>query len=183
MSLRHAILGFLSLCPLSGYELRKHMDESTGHFWSADQAQIYRTLAQLVTDGCVDVRDIPQSGKPDRREHSITAAGLRELDAWLASPIGYAPAREAFLVRLFFIGRLGLDATLSILDARAAEASNVVRELAALRDEVSRELPKHIDLAQQLRLATLDNGLRHARAELDWATDLSTALRSGRVES
>ena len=169
MSLRHAILGFLSICPQSGYELRKHMDESTGHFWPADQAQIYRTLTQLLTDGLIDVRDIAQAGKPDRREHRINEHGSSELDAWLTSPITYAPAREPFLLRLFFVGRLGTGPVLAVLEERAASAKERLQTLTALRDTIRAELPPVLDLALRLRLATLDNGIVHARAELSWA--------------
>lgn len=176
MSLRHAILGFLSICPLSGYDLRKHMDESTGHFWPADQAQIYRTLAQLVTDGLVDVQDVAQSGKPDRREHRINERGLLELDSWLGSPITYAPAREAFLLRLFFVGRLGATQTLAVLNERAESAKELLTTLRALRESIQRELPEQLDITLRLRLATLDNGIVHAQAELEWVQHLATEM-------
>ncbi len=80
MSLKQAILGFLSVAPMTGYTLRKNMDASVAHFWPADQTQIYRTLSTLVDDGLVDVRVIHQDGKPDQREHHILPAGLAELD-------------------------------------------------------------------------------------------------------
>ena len=54
MSLKHAVLGFLSIAPMTGYDLRKHMEESVAHFWPADQAQIYRTLGP------------PRGGRPGR---------------------------------------------------------------------------------------------------------------------
>ena len=46
MSLEHAILGFLTYRPMSGYDLKKFFDESVRHFWSAPQSQIYRTLGR-----------------------------------------------------------------------------------------------------------------------------------------
>ena len=175
MSLKHAVLGFLSIAPMSGYDLRKHMEESVAHFWPADQAQIYRTLGHLAADGLVDVRTIPQEGKPDRREHSITDAGLAELDSWLAAPVEYVPSREVFLVRLFFVGRLGTDRVRAVLEERAEEA----RELAAVLEqtgEAARQAVANPDLETRLRLATLANGLVHARAELVWAQDLLAEL-------
>ncbi|MBO3085997.1 PadR family transcriptional regulator [Cellulomonas fengjieae] len=177
MSLKHAVLGFLSIAPMTGYDLRKHMEESVAHFWPADQAQIYRTLGHLAADGLVSVETIPQEGKPDRREHSITDAGLAELDAWLASPVEYAPSREAFLVRLFFVGRLGVDQVRAVLQERADEA----RELAAVLDQTRTATEEALtdvepNLEMRLRLATLANGLVHARAELAWAQDLLTDL-------
>jgi len=175
MSLKHAVLGFLSIAPMSGYDLRKHMEESVAHFWPADQAQIYRTLGHLASEGLVEVRTIPQEGKPDRREHSITDGGLAELDSWLASPVEYVPSREVFLVRLFFVGRLGTDRVRAVLEERAAEA----RELAAVLEQTregARQAVPDPDLETRLRLATLANGLMHARAELEWAQDLLAEL-------
>ncbi len=55
MSLRSAVLELLSIRPTSGYELKKLIDSSVGHFRSADQSQIYRTLNGLV-DGQLDSR-------------------------------------------------------------------------------------------------------------------------------
>ena len=177
MSLKHAVLGFLSIAPMSGYDLRKHMEESVAHFWPADQAQIYRTLGHLAADGLVDVRTIPQEGKPDRREHSITDAGLAELDSWLAAPVEYVPSREVFLVRLFFVGRLGTDRVRAVLEERAAEARELAAVLEQTRERRSgRRSPASADLEMRLRLATLANGLVHARAELDWAQDLLAEL-------
>ena len=36
MSLKHAILGFLSLQPMTGYDLKKAFDQSVRHFWPAN---------------------------------------------------------------------------------------------------------------------------------------------------
>ena len=38
MSLKHAILGFLSFAPLTGYDLKKAFDRSVQHFWPANQS-------------------------------------------------------------------------------------------------------------------------------------------------
>jgi len=175
MSLKHAVLGFLSIAPMTGYDLRKHMEESVAHFWPADQAQIYRTLGHLAADDLVSVRTIPQEGKPDRREHSITAAGLAELDSWLSAPVEYVPSREVFLVRLFFVGRLGTDRVRTVLQERAEEARELAAVLEQTRDGATQAVA-HPDLEVRLRLATLANGLVHARAELEWAEDLLAQL-------
>ena len=39
MSLKHAILGFLSFKALSGYDLKKAFDNSVRHFWTANRAK------------------------------------------------------------------------------------------------------------------------------------------------
>ena len=175
MSLRHALLGFLAICPMSGYDLRRSMHESVAHFWPVDQSQIYRTLAQLEKDGLVQVHEVHQEGRPDRRDHSITPDGLAALDDWLGSPAEYTPAREPFLLRLFFVARLGPERTRAVLEERVAEAREMLAVLAATLGAVeAASVPQ--DLGARLRLATLDNGAAHARAELEWAERLLGTL-------
>ena len=173
MSLRHAVLGFLAHGPLTGYDLRKAMDASVAHFWPADQAQIYKTLSRLVEEGLVAVDVVEQDGRPNRREHRVLPAGLAELDAWLAAPMGYAPSREPFLLRVFFAGRLGPEHARRVLDERAAEAAELLRELREV-ERVTAEALRGVgalDLEQRLRLATLANGIYHAEAELAWVAE------------
>ena len=47
MELKHAILGLLSIQPMSGYDLNRAFSNTVAHFWYADQSQIYRTLDKL----------------------------------------------------------------------------------------------------------------------------------------
>lgn len=170
MSLRHAILGFLAHCPMTGYDLKRHMAGTVGHFWTADQAQIYRTLSGLVSDGLVAVETHEQAAKPNRQVHSIRPEGLAELDHWLAAPMGHTPTREPFLMRLFFAGRLGPGGVCRLLEARIAETGALLCALEAIRAEA--QMAAETGLEGRLRLATLENGVAHARVERDWARAL-----------
>jgi DNA-binding PadR family transcriptional regulator len=173
MSLTYAILGFLSVQPMSGYDLKKAFDGSVGHFWTADQAQIYRTLTRLIEDGLVEASHIEQEGKPDRKEHRLTDDGSAELDNWLASPEEPQPTREPFLLKVFFAGRLGPEPVQQMLAHRLDAGEQqlaVLKEIAVAVDQALADKP--IDLDQQLRNATLDNGIRHTQAEIDWARTL-----------
>lgn len=167
MSLRHAILGFLSVRPMSGYDLKKVIDESVGHFWMADQSQIYRTLTSLVDGGLASRETVIQDGRPNQHVHSATDVGLAELDRWLASPLQPQSSREPFLARLFFAERMPADEIRQLLETRRQEAS---QQLAALElITVPDVVPEHIsEIEYVLRMATLANGITHARAELDW---------------
>ncbi|GAA4907706.1 PadR family transcriptional regulator [Stackebrandtia albiflava] len=163
MSLRHAILGLLSIQPMSGYELKKVVDESVGHFWSADQSQIYRTLAALVEDGLATRRTVVQEERPNLHLHSPTDLGLAELDSWLTSPLPSQPAREPFLARLFFADRMPPERIRELLDTRRSEVS---AHLATLKAVTVPEETTGIGPA--LRLATLDFGVAQAEAEIAW---------------
>jgi PadR family transcriptional regulator AphA len=171
MSLRHAILGFLSVRPFTGYDLKKAFDSSVRHFWSTDRAAIYRTLGELEASGLTRSERVPGTTRPDRHVHHLTDAGAVELDRWLRTPIPPPLRREPFLVQLFFSDRLApaeLDrlfaAELAAADADAA----ALRAIAvALRQDPSDRLPPGV-------VATLHAGLRSHSAWRDW---LVTARR------
>ena len=171
MALDALILGLLDLRPMTGYDLKKTFDGTVAHFWSADQSQIYRTLARLEQDGLVDVRVIPQPGRPDRREHRLTDDGRARLGEWLRSPLPDEKAREPFLGRLFLVGREDDPELVRALLAERREAAR--RQLAVLEAIPTADGG---DLAARLRTATLHKGIADHRAELAWLDELEAAL-------
>lgn len=171
MSLRHAVLGLLSHGPLTGYDLKKHVDGSVAHFWQADQAQIYRTLAGLVADGFAEVHVVAQDGRPDRKEHHVTAGGLAELGDWLASPLAVDVVREPFLARVFFAGRLPPSGVAALLDQREGAARAQLERLRALLPSADAAAAAG-GLGGLLRRATLINGIRHVETELAWLDEV-----------
>jgi DNA-binding PadR family transcriptional regulator len=176
MSLRHAILGLLAHSPMTGYDLRKSIAQSVGHFWTADQAQIYRTLASLVQDNLVSVETLHQDDKPNRRLHSILPTGEVELNDWLNTPLQHVPIREPFLLKIFLGGRQGSGSILKLLRSRIDEADEMIATLTAIKAHFNNDSPP--DLQTRLHLATLENGLAHARAEREWAHKLSLEIQS-----
>ena len=96
MSLDAAILGFLGERPRSGYDLKTRcFDGAAKDFWTADQAQIYRTLERLQGSKLVTATRKRQAGKPDRKVYSITELGRRTLTAWLGVALSTDRTREA----------------------------------------------------------------------------------------
>jgi PadR family transcriptional regulator, regulatory protein AphA len=177
MSLRHAVLGFLSLRPLTGYDLKKYLDAGVGHFWTADQAQIYRSLSQLSDEGLVEVHVIAQDSRPDRKEHHITPAGLAELDEWLRSPLEPRAIREPFLVKVFFASRLPPGDTANMIDARVAAADRQLDELRRVATQAMAAMAQEPPTIEELlSTATLESGIRHVVTELEWLRDLRRDL-------
>ncbi|WP_283134560.1 PadR family transcriptional regulator [Rhizohabitans arisaemae] len=181
MSLRHALLGFLSLRPLTGYDLKKLFDGTVRHFWTADQAQIYRTLVQLGAEGLADVSVVPQDGRPARKEHRLTAAGQAALRDWLSGPTAEPPVREAFLIKVFFGAHLTAEELRTMLDDRIGQARERLSALRAVA-AAHRDAPPRLD--RLLRLATVENGIRHIEVEIEWlealrvdVTDPDTGMR------
>jgi PadR family transcriptional regulator, regulatory protein AphA len=107
MSLKHTLLGFLNYGPQTGYDLKKHMDNSTQFFWHARLSQIYPALKQMEKDGWVESTITPQEGKPDKKYYLITDEGRTALTGWLNEfPGEISPDKRPELLRIFFAGAL-----------------------------------------------------------------------------
>lgn len=164
--MKYALLGLLAERDMTGYDL-KHMLDSSG-LWSADQSQIYRTLASLVEGGLATRRTVVQHDRPNQHPHSITVAGTRDLDAWLSGPLEVMPGeRDPFLVRLRFLGRLGAGEARRTLAARRGE---ILALQASLHED---RWPRGARLDFALQYATRARQLAQVRTELAWleATD------------
>lgn len=175
MSLEHAILGFLAGGPMTGYDLKtRGFDRTASHVWTADQAQVYRTLDRLVKRRLATSRAVPQRGKPDRRLYSITPRGREELAAWLASREDLPPHRDPFLLRLLFASDLSDDDLLRLLaDTRTAYMARLerIRARIAATPERSRE--------DAMRRLTMEASAASARAAVDWIDSCADRVRAG----
>jgi len=98
----NALLGILSLRPMSGYDIRQMVSSSIGYFWSESYGQIYPGLKRLAAAGLVEKKTERNKGKPDRHLYSITADGRERLREWLKIPVSEEVARNELLLKLFF---------------------------------------------------------------------------------
>src|SRR4051812_17053194 len=97
-----ALLGLLTLKPMSGYELRRLIAQSIGHFWGESYGQLYPSWKRLESAGLTTKRS--EAGK--KREkffYSIPAKGRERLQEWLRLPPKPQPPRSELLLKLFFL--------------------------------------------------------------------------------
>jgi PadR family transcriptional regulator, regulatory protein AphA len=182
MSLDHAILGFLSYQPYSGYDLKKIFDTSIRHFWPADQSQIYRTLSRLTENGWAQMERIPQEYRPDRKVYHITEAGRAALREWLSGPPPLDAPRSAPLIQVFFSGQLSDAEILVKFEGYAA----IMRAILAQYDQVGGQLGPFLQEIPSPRehffwLLTLENGIANMRANLAWAESVIERIKNGQV--
>jgi len=154
MSLKHAILGFLSYLPLSGYDLKKAFDRSVQHFWPANQSQIYRTLAELEEQSLVTKEIIEREERLDMKVYHITKAGRGELHAWLTSPLPERDDREPFLIQVYFSGQLSDVETLNLFHAKLKETEERLAVYETVHQMIQNTPPKIQD-PRAVFLATL----------------------------
>ncbi len=130
MSLENGILGYLSMKPLSGYDIKKLFNMSAAFFWPADQAQIYRSLKRLVDEGAIELSEYSQGETVNRKVYSITDKGRAVLREWLIAPkesdfISHLP----FVMHLFFSGALTQEEQLAFIDEQLKVNYGFVQKL------------------------------------------------------
>jgi PadR family transcriptional regulator AphA len=182
MSLEHAILGYLTYQPFSGYDLKKIFDHSVRHFWYADQSQIYRTLARLTEQGWAGVEVVEQTERPDRKVYSITPAGQAELRRWLAGPFPVEAQHSGPLIQVFFAGQLSDEEILE----KFKQAAEIFRATLDRYSQVPSQIGEYVEMVQSPRetyfwMLTLAEGIQTTQANLAWAEGVIEKIRSGRL--
>jgi len=166
LSPAHALLGLLVRGERYGYDLKRTVDQEFAPFWRIDFAQLYRSLAKMQRAAWIRARVAPGAGGPERKVYTLTAAGRRAFDAWLADP---AVDRDQFFVKL----RLAADAGVS-------PAQLVEQQRRALEEERDARLEIHRaakETGDRGRLALANAALRETEAMLV-ALELSAAIVS-----
>lgn len=171
MALRNAILVSLSDGPMSGYDLAKHFDQSIGFFWRATHSQIYRELAKLKDRGFVSAEHIAQSSKPNRIIYSITAEGRVAVLDWSRHPSMPDPVKDDFLVRLYGLEHMDVEALREHLAQRLEEHRDRFNKFSAMTKEMVPETIGDIG-----RLRGLEIGLRYEREWAIWCEETLEVL-------
>lgn len=170
---RVAVLGMLTMEPMTGYRLREMIGASVGHFWQESFGQLYPTLHALERDGLIAADRI--TGKGRRKvEYTITDAGWDALRTWLASEAeSLASNRSELLLQVFFGRHAAPGIVVSHLERHRATLLTAREQYRAFQravlDERSPDRPYW--------LATIRHGLAMAEAGLAWVDETVEELR------
>jgi PadR family transcriptional regulator AphA len=176
MSIKYAILGFLSWEPLTGYDLKKRFAESEVLYWSGNNNQIYRALVELRQDGWVTQAIHDQPSGPSRKVYTITEKGLAELRQWVMTAPEPPQLRSPFLVQLTWTDQLTAG---ELDDLLAAYEEEVRVKLLMLREQAKRTpdepTPRGVLLWRSMAAHVND----FYEWELDWVRRLRVDVREG----
>lgn len=165
----YVILGFLSQGEArSGYEIRKLIALTVGHFWNESFGQLYPELRRLTKLGWITtVADATATRR--RARYRITAAGRRVLAAWLAQPPKTERVRNELLLKVFFGHEMQSDA----LHAHLRNARDRWHADAERLAETQRQLiADDSELAELVYyIATVRHGRWVRAARMRWAEE------------
>ena len=172
-STEFAILGLLTLKPMSGYEMRQLIAQSIGHFWGESYGQLYPSLKRLETEGLVSKR-AEIGTKRDKLIYSITPAGWEKLQQWLAQAPKPQPPRSELLLKLFFLTAEDEPIQRTHVLAARDRAIQELKHFGYIEEKLQAEHGNHPQLQQWL--ITLNFGRHQAEARLRWADETLETL-------
>ena len=176
---KYAILGVLSYGPMSGYAIKKFIQQSISNFWNESYGQIYPILKQLTAEGLASSHTEKQEGKPERYMYTLTGKGWEALQQWLTEPAEHLVGRVEILLKLFFGRHAAVSTSIEHVQRFRTLQAQLLRKYA--------EIEKHInascsDETERLYLLmTVSYGLHESRALVTWC-DETLATLSRRAE-
>ncbi len=176
MSIKHAILGFLSWQPMTGYELKKLFAESPTFYWSGNNNQIYRALVELHEGNLVSQTVEQQERLPARKIYTITEAGRAELRQWITAAPEPPQLKNTFLMQLAWADQLGaeeLDALLAQYEEEVAVHGLMMRTQQGRRVMYPDRTPREVFLWDRI----MENWIAYYDHELEWVRRLRADIR------
>ncbi|HEX9116797.1 MAG TPA: PadR family transcriptional regulator [Anaerolineae bacterium] len=176
MSIKHAILGFLSWRSLAGYDLKKMFGEAGFIYWAGTNNQIYSTLVELARQGLVSSEIQQPERGPARKVYTISETGRAELASWLTSAPEPPEVHDAFLLRLAWADQLD-DTALDDLFAAYERELEMQALMAQELDRRGRLRPDRTPRERYLWDRIAQNRVEQFENELTWARETRNGLR------
>lgn len=173
---RYAVMGILSLGPMSGYEIRKTIEGSLGNFWSESYGQIYPILKSLLAEGLVTRRTETQEGRPSRHVYALTEVGRENLVEWLGRPVEQDVRRVEILLKLFFGWQVPLQENVRKVESFRALHEGLLARNEGIEQQLVTSRGEHPGLPYWLM--TLSYGKHISRALLEWSNETLRTLEA-----
>lgn len=177
MSLKYAMLGFIDMMPLTGYDLKKMFDSSVKYYWTATHSQIYRTLDEMKKEGLIKEELVHQTDLPNKKLYHITAKGKEQLTKWVKEPTELPPVRHELLVQLSWADRLPNNQII----ARLENYKLKIEERLNMYEQENNNKFAHMSRTPRERFlweSILKNGIMSYKAELKWVNDTIKGLKN-----
>jgi len=166
----YAVLGMLSICPMSGYNIRQMIKQSIGNFWSESDGQLYPALALLNKHGYVTCKSANKPGARENKIYTLTDKGKDELREWLAlTPETHSVRNEAML-KLFFGANTTPEINFDHIENLRYQAKAMLAQLTAMRKQLISEEKDSAHLPYWLMC--IDHGIQMNEARLSWSESI-----------
>ena len=177
---KYSILGMLSIAPMSGYDIKKRIEESISNFWTESYGQIYPILKSLVAEKLVTKTVEKGSGKPDRHVYALTELGREELQRWLSEGVTPKVERNELLLKLFFGEEVTCATNIQHIKRYRELQQGLLERYKAIEERIKAEHTDNPNLPYWV--LTVRYGQHVSQALLDWC-DEALAKLNGMAQS
>lgn len=172
----YPILGLLNHKNMTGYDIKKRIDEEIGFFWDIGFGQIYPTLKYMEKEELVTNRIEASDGRPNRIVYSITDRGREELKKWLMVPAEKEYVKYEILLKTFFGNVVSTSENIKRIEDFKSRNQGNLAMLKGFKENLLEVLDYSDD--HMYYLLTVMFGEKVHGAYLEWADEAVAMLKS-----
>ena len=162
--LNYIVLGMVHSKELTGYDIKKSIENSIGNFYKASFGSLYPTLKKLTGKGYLSMAEEMQ-GSRQKKYYKATEEGKAVFIKWLSSPIDLSTSGEAQIAQIFFYGTLPKE----IRDSRLLEYEFFIKQNLHQFQAVAKGIPEDgLSDEDYYGVSTLYLGIQSGLNTLRW---------------
>jgi PadR family transcriptional regulator, regulatory protein AphA len=171
---KHLILGMLAHRSMTGYDIKKKMNEYIRYFWKTGYGQLYPTLAGLKSSGLIKEESDVKENNRNSKTYSITPKGMDALEAWLKKPMKYESVKYEHLLQLFFSANVPIQYAIKNVERYVEENRKLIETVTNFREKL---LPQ-LDVKDHMYyLLTSNFGIHIFTAQYEWGLETIKELK------
>jgi PadR family transcriptional regulator, regulatory protein AphA len=177
---QYALLGALSVQPMSGYEIKKMLAESTNYFWRESNGQIYPTLKKLAKDKFVTIEK-QTIGAKIKKIYTLTKTGQQKLCEWLRQDFEYYPPRHELLLKLFYGQNVAPQVSLHHIQKHLQKCEYLLN----IYNGIEKKLTLLVKQGKRpvYFLLTVKSGVSAVKAEIAWCKESISLINKFAINS
>lgn len=162
--LESIILGMVLDEPLTGYDIKKFIENGIGTFYKASYGSLYPSLKKLTDAGFLIMSEKPQGGR-QKKYYEITEKGREVFFQWLSSPMNVLDGTNTHLAKVYFFDKLPAAIRDQQLMEHEVNNRNYLHKLKQLEKEFSAMEKKD---CYYYKLSTLYYGILITQKSIEW---------------
>lgn len=162
--LDYIILGMVYDVNLTGYDIKKYIENGIGVFYKASYGSLYPALKKLTEKGFLTMYEEPLGGR-QKNYYKITNEGKKVFLDWLVLPINVLDGTNTHLAKVYFFDKLSSDIRERQLLEYEINNENYLRKLQALENDFDKMENKD---CFYYKLSTLYYGICITQETLRW---------------
>jgi len=162
--LDYIITGMVFDEALTGYDIRREIENGIGNFYKASNGSLYPALKKLAQKGHLSMTEEPHGNRP-KKYYQASEEGKQAFLDWLSAPFDLSTSSDSLLARIYFFGLLPEDSRKQQLQTYELYYQQILQKLQTLERQFSASIT---DDREYFEMSTLYLGLQHIQDSLRW---------------